>query len=67
VNRGRNCYACGRFRHMAWHCRNKGAGNRIGEGRRLEYESSKNNGQRKIEERNGPSNLNGEGNLIVFN
>jgi len=22
VDRGRNCYACGRFRHMARHCRN---------------------------------------------
>ena len=24
VDRGRNCYACGGFGHMAHHCRNKG-------------------------------------------
>ena len=23
VNRGRNCFACGRFGHMACHCRNR--------------------------------------------
>ena len=34
VNRGRNYYACGGFRHMAHHCRNRG---RVAEGRRLEY------------------------------
>jgi len=22
IDRGRNCYACGDFRHMAHHCRN---------------------------------------------
>ena len=26
VNRGRNCYACRGFRHMARHCRNRGRG-----------------------------------------
>ena len=26
VDRGRNCYACGGFRHMARHCRNRGGG-----------------------------------------
>jgi len=36
VNRGRNCYACGGFGHMACHCRNQGRG-RVVEGRRLEY------------------------------
>ena len=33
VDRGRNCYACGRFRHMARHCRNRGRGRPI-DGRR---------------------------------
>ena len=55
VDRGRNCYNCGEFRHLTRNCRNKV--NRIGEERRLEY------GQ----ENNGQSNLNGEGDLIVFN
>jgi len=40
-------------------CRNRGTGNRIGEGRRLEYRQ--NNGRN-----NGQNNLNREGNLIVF-
>jgi len=35
VDRGRNCYACGGFEHMARHCRNQGG--RVAEGRRLEY------------------------------
>ena len=26
VDHGRNCYACGGFRHMAHHCRNRGRG-----------------------------------------
>ena len=36
VDRGRNCFACGGFRHMAHHCRNRGRG-RLIEGRRVEY------------------------------
>ena len=36
VNRGRNCYACGRFRHMACHCRNR-TKERVEQGRRVEY------------------------------
>jgi len=36
VDRGRNCYACGGFGHMARHCRNRGRG-RVMEGRRVEY------------------------------
>jgi len=35
VNRRRNCYTCGRFGHLAHHCRNRG---RIAERRRLGYE-----------------------------
>jgi len=34
VDRGRNCYACGGFGHMAHHCRNRG---RITEGRKVEF------------------------------
>ena len=37
VDRGRNCYACGGFRHMACHCRNREQRGRVAEGRRLEY------------------------------
>ena len=37
VDRGRNCYTCRGFGHMAQHCRNRGQRGRIAEGRRLEY------------------------------
>ena len=37
VNRWRDCYACGGFGHMAYHCRNRGQRGRVAEGRRLEY------------------------------
>jgi len=36
VDRGRNCYACGGFGHMACHYRNRGRGKAM-EGRRAEY------------------------------
>jgi len=36
VDRGRNCYACGGFGHMARHCRNRGRGRPMN-GRRVEY------------------------------
>jgi len=36
VDRGRNCYTCGGFGHMAHHCRNRGRGKPM-EGRRVEY------------------------------
>jgi len=36
VDRGRNCYVCGGFRHMAYHCRNRGRGRPM-DGRRVEY------------------------------
>ena len=64
VDRGRNYYACGGFGYMAWYCRKRETENRVAEGRRLEY---RNNGQRRIEGRNEESDLNGKGNLIVFN
>jgi len=34
---GSRCYACGGFKHMARHCRNRGQRERVAEGRRLEY------------------------------
>ena len=43
VDLGRNCYACGEFRHMAYYCRNRGRERTI-EGRRVEY------GEGRIEE-----------------
>ena len=36
IDRGRNCYACGCFGHMAHHCRNRRR-ERLMEGRRVEY------------------------------
>jgi len=44
-------------------------GNRIGEGKRLEYSSNRNNGQRMIKggnKQNNGNNLNGNGDLIVL-
>jgi len=57
----RNCYSCGGFRHLARNCRNRRIGNRIGEGKRLEYR-----GQRREKKGKRQSNLNGEEDLIVF-
>jgi len=37
VDRGRNCYACGGFRHIARYCRNRGQRGRVGEERQVEY------------------------------
>jgi len=37
VDRGRNCFACGGFRYMACHCRNRGMRGRVAENRRVEY------------------------------
>jgi len=45
---------------LASNCRNKEIEDKIGDGRRLEY------GQRLRSEKNGQSNLNGEGDLVVL-
>jgi len=37
IDRGRNCYACGGFGHMARNCRNRGQRRRVGDNRRVEY------------------------------
>jgi len=41
VDRGRNCYACGGFGHMARHCRNRGQRGRVADNRRVEYGSGR--------------------------
>ena len=62
VDRGRNCYACGGFGHMARHCRNRGRGGRVAENRRVEY------GGGRIEEiTNIESNLKEGENLELLN
>jgi len=61
VDRGRNCYACGDFGHMACHCRNRGR-ERPMEGRRVEY------GGGRIEKiHNIRDNLKGVENLELLN
>jgi len=60
VDRGRNCYACGGFRHMACYCRNRGRGRPI-EGRRMEY-----GGGRIKEIYNNANNLKEEENLELL-
>jgi len=60
VDRGRNCYACGGFRHMAHHCRNRGRGRPMDE-RRVEY------GGGRIEEiLDSANNLKGGENLELL-
>jgi len=62
VDRGRNCYACGGFGHMARHCRNRGQRGRVAENRRVEY------GGGRIEEiTNFANNLKEEKNLELLN
>jgi len=60
VDRGRNCYACGGFGHMARHCRNRGRGRPM-EGRRVEYSGG------RIEEIFDSNNLKGGENLELLN
>jgi len=58
VDQGWNCYACGRFGHMAHNYRNQGQRGRVAENRRVEY------GGGRIEEiMNNANNLKVEENL----
>jgi len=61
VNRERNCYACGGFRHIACHCRNRGRGRPM-DGRRVEY-----SGGRIEEIFDNSNNLKGGENLELLN
>ena len=62
IDHGRNCYACGGFRHMARNCRNWGMRGRVGENRRVEY------GGGQIEEiMDISNNLKGAENLELLN
>ena len=62
IDHGRNCYACGEFRHMARHCRNRGQRGRIVDNRRVEY------GRGRIEEiSNFENNLKEGENLELLN
>jgi len=62
VDRGRNCYACGGFGHMACNCRNRGQRGRVAENRRVEY------GGGRIEEiTNFQNNLKEKENLKLLN
>ena len=61
VDRGRNCYTCGGFGHMARNCRNRGRGRPM-DGRRVEY------GGGRIEEIfDNSNNLKGAENLELLN
>ena len=62
VDRRRNCYTCGGFRHMACNCRNWGQRDRVVENRRVEY------GGGRIEEiMNTTNNLKEDENLELLN
>ena len=62
VDRGRNCYACGGFGHMAHNCRNRGQRGRVAENRRVEYRGG------RIEEiMNIMNNLKEDENLELLN
>ena len=63
----RNCYNCGDFGHMVKYCRNWKIENKIGKGRKLEYEENRNNEQQRIVEKGNRNNLNGDRDLIVLN
>ena len=62
IDRGRNCYACRGFGHMARYCRNRGQRGRVAENRRMEY------GGGRIEKiMNISNNLKEEENLELLN
>jgi len=62
IDRGRNCYACRGFGHMACHCRNWRQRERVADNRRVEY------GGGRIEEiLNFVNNLKEEENLELLN
>ncbi len=62
VDKGRNCFACGGFGHMARNCRNRGMRGRVGDNRRVEY------GEGRIEEiSNFVNNLKEDENLELLN
>ena len=62
IDRGRNCYACEGFGHIARNCRNWGMRGRVGENRRVEY------GRGQIEEiMDVSNNLKGIENLELLN
>ena len=62
IDRRRNCYACGGFRHMACHCRNRDQRERVGENRKIEY-----GGERIEEITNFGNNLKEGENLELLN
>ena len=62
IDRGRNCFACRGFGHMAHHYRNRGQRERIADNRRVEY------GGGRIEEiSNLMNNLKENENLELLN
>ena len=62
MDRGRNCFVCGGFGHMARHCRNWGMRGRIAENRKIEYRGG------RIEEiQNFSNNLKEKENLEFLN
>jgi len=62
IDRGKNCYACKRFGHMAQYCRNREERVRIRNGRRLEYGQKEREGSNKYRH-----NLKEEENLEFLN
>jgi len=62
IDRGRNCYACGGFGHMARNCKNWGQKGRVVENRKVEY-----GGERIEEIPSFVNNLKEEENLELLN
>ena len=57
IDKGRNCYACRGFRHMAQHCRNRVQRGRIEERRRLEYGERRERNMEHLDNLKGVENL----------